>query len=169
MKDIIKVFKILLVGMLVAVIIYPFLHEFGHILAALLVGWRVYEIQLFPVPYIICEEFGKNRFEGAIIGVSGMLFPFLVSFLLDNEKFWSWLIALFLRVISALAFALSYIAILCYESDVMWKNEDIVTTMETLEISSSYWLVMMLMCFCLAVSSICFNEPTKRIETFFGL
>lgn len=169
MKDGIKVFGILLIGVLVAIVIYPFLHELGHTLAALFTGSTVYEFRLFPIPYVMCSGAEMSGFESAIIGVSGMILPFIISLLFNSKKFWLWLFSFYLRGISTLAFALSYIAVLCYESEIIWENEDIVKTIELSGISSSVWLVMMLLLFCISASIIYFNKPIRRIETFFEL
>lgn len=169
MKDVKKVFGILSMGVVVAIFCYPFLHELGHAIAVLITGATLYEFQIFPIPYVLCDNGEIGRLGNAVIGMAGMVFPFSFSMLLNSKRFWLWLFSFYLKGISALAFALSYVAVLCYESKIVWQNEDIIKIIELSGMSSSFWLVVMLTLFCLCASSIYFNKPIKRIENFFGI
>ena len=169
MKDLKKILGILLIGLIVVFFCYPFLHELGHAIAIIITGSTLYEVHLFPVPYVMCDSETVGKFGGAVIGVSGMLLPFAFSILLSRKRFWLWLFSFYFKGVSALAFALSYVAVLCYESQIIWQNEDIVKTIELSGISSSFWLALMLTLFCISVSSIYFNKPIKRIENFFEI
>ena len=169
MKDALKVAYILFIGLLVAIFIYPFFHEAGHYIAALLTGLKIYDFNLFPFPYVVCDNAEIEGIKGAVIGISGMLLPFFAAFLFNSKKFSMWLFSFFLSGISALAFVLSYLAVLCYESKIIWKNEDIVKIIELSKISSSFWLVIMLSLFGLATAFIYFNYPLKRIKEFFEI
>lgn len=169
MKDTIKVVGVLLVGLAVALFVYPFFHETGHVIAILIVGLEIYEIKLFPSAYVVCESANVGGVENAIIGISGMLLPLVASLLINSKNFWLWLLSFFLSGISALAFVLSCIAVLCYELEIVWENEDAVKIIEQSEISSSFCLVIMLFLFCLTVLRICFNRPLQRIENYFNI
>lgn len=169
MKDVQKVFGILLMGIVVVIFCYPFLHELGHAIAILLTGSTLHEFQIFPIPYVVCDSGDIGRFGCAVIGVSGMLLPFVFSFLLSGKRFWTWLFSFYLKGISVLAFALSYVAVLCYESKIVWQNEDIIKTIELSGMTSSFWLVVMLVLFYVSALSIYFNKPIKRIENFFEI
>lgn len=124
MKDVLKLFEIASIALVTAVIIYPLLHESGHTLAIMLNGGNLYEIHLFPTP---CVVSGYDTFEAetiCFIGISGILFPPLVALTVKTKRFWLWLIGTVIKCISALSFAISYIAILCYEYGMVWHNED---------------------------------------------
>ena len=60
MKDILKYLGLFFVGLFVAIIIYPFLHEAGHSMAAILVGAKVIDFNLLPLPYVTCEVSSLN-------------------------------------------------------------------------------------------------------------
>lgn len=169
MKEAKKIFGVLLMGIMVTVVIYPCLHELGHSIAIGITGATLYKFRILPTPYVMYNGNGINEFENVFIGISGMLFPFVFSLLFNGKRFWMWLFSFYLKGISAFAFALSYIAVLCYESKIIWQNEDIVQVIQLSGISSSFWLVMMLLLFCLNALIIYFNKPFKRIEKFFEI
>lgn len=169
MKDVKKIFGILLMGIVVVLFFYPFLHELGHAIAVLITGATLHEFQILPIPYVVCDNGEISGFGNAAIGIAGMLLPFVFSMLISSKRFWLWLFSFYLKGISALAFALSYVAVLCYESKIVWQNEDVVKIIELSGMSSSFWLVAMLALFCSCVSSIYLNKPIKRIENFFGI
>ena len=75
MKDAVKLFGILFFGLLTAVIIYPFLHESGHLIAAVLLGAEVLEFNLFPLPNILCNMANMSIVEKIIIGLNGLFLP----------------------------------------------------------------------------------------------
>lgn len=79
MKDIIKLIAITVTGFFIAVIFYPFLHEGGHSLAAVIVGAKVEEFNLYPLPNVLCNVQSVGTMGLVIIGISGMLFRFLIT------------------------------------------------------------------------------------------
>ena len=79
MKDAVKLFGILFFGLLTAVIIYPFLHESGHLIAAVLLGAEVLEFNLFPLPNVLCDMTHMRDISIIIVGLNGLFFPISFS------------------------------------------------------------------------------------------
>ena len=52
MKDTIKAIGLFVVGLTVAAIVYPVMHELAHSLVAIAVGARVVEINILPVSFV---------------------------------------------------------------------------------------------------------------------
>lgn len=169
MKDIIKLLGILLTGLFVAIFFYPFLHESGHAVASVLCGAELHEFHLFPLPYVVCNVYSLGNIQQSFIGIFGMLLPLIFSLFIRTKKFWFWLITCMIKGISAMAFGISYIAILCYESGIVWQNEDIIKVIRISQTKSSIWLVIMLVMFCITFVALYFNNPLKRIEKYFGV
>lgn len=48
-SDFLNIIGMVILGITVAVLIYPFLHEAGHSLAAFLVGAEVVEVEILPL------------------------------------------------------------------------------------------------------------------------
>lgn len=169
MKYVVKIFGILFTGLFVATVLYPFLHEFGHAAATVLSGANLCEFRLFPQPYVVCNLSRLSFWGQCIIGISGMLLPFLLSCLVRSKRFWLWIVCFFLKSISIFAFGISYVAVLCYESGIIFKNEDIVKVVQISGSNSFLWLIMMLSLICLAVVSLYFDKPLERLKRYFNI
>ncbi len=144
MKDILKCIGLLIVGLFVAVMVYPFLHESGHSLVAFLVGARVIEFNLLPLPYIVCEVSEVGNIGKALIGLGGIVIPFIVSMSFKPKRFWLWYANLLIKGISIYAILLSVIAIIFYINDVNWQNEDIVQVLNIFPHSG--WIFLVVLC-----------------------
>lgn len=106
--------ELLGIGLFVAVLLYPFLHEAGHSICAIIFGAKVVDFTLFPLPSILCNVTGVGEVGIACISVSGMLFPIFVSFLISGQRFGMCYTRMLLRMISALAFAISAVSVLLH-------------------------------------------------------
>ena len=110
MKDILKCAGLLAVGLFVAVIAYPFLHESGHFLAALFLGEKVVDYSIFPTPYVICKMSLLSEFNVVLIGLAGMYLPMIITFIVRPKSFWLWYGVLVTKGICLLSFAISFIS-----------------------------------------------------------
>lgn len=133
MKDVFKCFGLLIVGLFVAVIGYPFLHETGHSIIALAVGAKVIDFSLLPLPYVICEISMINGFGLILIGLSGMYLPMIFSLIIRPKSFWFWYGILITKGICILSFVISLVSIVLYNFGVNVLNEDIVQIMNIFE------------------------------------
>lgn len=76
MKAVVKAVNLLIVGLAVAVFIYPMLHELGHSVFALCVGSEVLDVTLFPFPSVVCCMDTQKDIAVALVGFGGMLLRF---------------------------------------------------------------------------------------------
>lgn len=131
MKYFVRVMMILIIGLAVAVVIYPFLHETGHSIAAVIVGGEVVEYHLFPLPNVLCNVGRVSSTGKVIIGISGMLFPIAITtlFLKPQKKFFMWYANLILRGICILSIAITIFATILYMIGKPVANEDITTVL----------------------------------------
>lgn len=102
--DALIIFAMAGIGLFIAIILYPFLHESGHSLAAFVVGADVTEFCVLPVPYVMCNVASLTEIQQMIIGVSGMAFPIIIALVIPKRWFWTWYIRFVLLGISLLAF-----------------------------------------------------------------
>lgn len=143
MKDTIKAIGLFVVGLFVAVIIYPVLHELAHSLIALTVGAKVIEINILPVPSMLCDVKSVDSTGMVAIGMSGMLLPYFLSAVIRPKSFWIWYANYIVKGISALAFVISTISTVCFLMGNPLPNDD--TTQTLMVWSGSKWI-------CLAMS-----------------
>lgn len=164
-KDVFKGTAMLVVGLLVSVVVYPFLHEFGHVLAAWCVNAKVLKVTYFPVPSVLCEVGDMANIGKVIIGFGGMVFPMLVARLISQKWFAFWYARMLLQGISIMAFVISIVSILLRKN----PQDDMVQVLQYWEYGRS----MLLFILCVAVLLIIFlivrDKPVKRLYEFWGV
>lgn len=125
MKEILKVFILLVTGLFVAVLVYPFIHEAGHCICTFLVGAKITDVNLLPIPYVVCETKDVSVAGQMIIGLGGMTFP--VLFCIHSYKhFLLRFCSLLLSLICAYSFVLSLVGIIGYCNGLIFESDDVV-------------------------------------------
>ncbi len=125
MKDVIKGLGLIVVGLMTAILFYPLLHELGHSATAFLVGAEVVEFQILPVPYVLCNMITCGKLGMAMVGVGGMVVPFLITEIRIPKRFWTWYIWFVIRCICLLSFIISLTGIVTFALGKPISNEDI--------------------------------------------
>ena len=125
MKLALKFFTLLGLGLLTVLIIYPFLHESGHSLAILLLGGNVKSFNILPVPYVLCQMNEYNKIDFFIVGFSGMLLPYLISFFIQKRNFGVCYLRIALRLICLISFVFGIVSAYLYQKGSGIKNDDI--------------------------------------------
>ena len=121
-----KTVKLLGLGLLSAVFIYPFLHETGHSFGAVLAGAKVMEMRVFPQPYVVCETAKIGAFRTAFIALSGPFLPLVFSFVLKPRRFAFWYINLSVKIISVYGITLSFFAAIFHLFGISLPSDDAV-------------------------------------------
>jgi len=132
MKSYIKVFVFLFLGLCLAIFIYPFLHELGHVIASLLLGLQCREFHLLPMPYVLCDMSQAREIDYYIVGSSGIIFPIISSQLLRpfyNKNIFIDFTVFIIEGISALACAISLISIFLLQFGYELKEDDITSVL----------------------------------------
>ena len=132
MKDAAKLLGLLAVGLFTAVLLYPFLHEFGHAAAAILAGAKVEEFHLLPLPNVLCNMRGVCAAGKAWIGAGGIALPIVIAALPCPKGFWTWYIRLLLKGISLLAVLISAVSAVLFLYGRPVANEDITQMLQLL-------------------------------------
>ncbi len=127
MKSIQKVLGLLGIGLVTAVLIYPLLHEAGHVLTSVLLGGRVVALSWLPLPSVVSEVGRLSAAATALIGWGGLLLPALLSLLLRPRRFCLWYGVFVLRFICLLSFLLAAASAVCYTLGHPLPNDDITT------------------------------------------
>lgn len=152
----------LFVGLLTAIFIYPFLHEGGHALAAIFAGGKVYEFQLLPLPFVTCESSNISLLGMIMIGLSGMLFPLLFSWVIYLKNFWIWLIGVYLNFICLLSFAISLYGCIRFISGRPIVNEDITKVLQLCPRQSSVFLLGLIVLIIGMVIQMIISKPLQH-------
>lgn len=67
-------------------VIYPVLHEVGHILGALLFGGEIVAVSYLPTPSIICSFVALTGLQNALISFAGLLLPIIIFVIMPSGK-----------------------------------------------------------------------------------
>ncbi len=162
MKKIWKYIGLFAFGLFTAGILYPFLHESGHSILAILLGSRVVEFQILPIPMMVCDAGQKALWQQIAIGFGGMGLPVLFSAVLFTRKFWIWYVGLLLTLINILALVISAVSVF---SPV--PNDDAATILRLWPNGG----LTCLMCFLIMIFglfvAVILSRPVKRISDYF--
>lgn len=130
MKDFIKLIYVAAVGGVTAILLYPLIHEAGHALSAILFGADIKELRIFPNAYVICDVSNARKFGKIVIGLSGVLLPFLLTVFVQPKRFWGWFTCFIVRGVCILSFGISFFAIVLFNLGREIENEDIVQVLK---------------------------------------
>lgn len=161
-NNIIKSGMLLIVGLGVAIVIYPVIHELGHSIIAVIVGAEIIEITLLPLPSILCNV--RNVSEGGmiLISIGGSLFPLLLA-IIAPKCFWGWYSCFTIRWISLWSFIISEITVVLFCLGISFETEDV---MHILKESQQYtWICLVFYLFLIVATSmlIVYSKPINRI------
>lgn len=169
MKDALKCFGLLAVGLLTAIFLYPFLHELGHTLAALIFGRQVYDFRLLPMPSVMCEMDVTNELSIIVVGFSGMLLPYFLCLVPPRKSFWIWYLWAIISGICLLSFAVSIAAIILYVNGNPMANEDITQIMKFTNEYYVLYLVILIGLSIIRATQVVRTKPIKRCMKYFGV
>jgi len=169
MRDALKCMGLLAVGLLTAIFLYPLLHELGHMLTAVVFGYKVLNFQLLPLPSVMCEMDMINRFTIIVVGFGGMLLPYFISLIPPRKQFWLWYLWLVISVICLLSFVISIVGIVSYKMGMPINNEDITQIMVHSEENHILYLITLIALFVFRIIQIIYTKPIKRCLIEFGV
>ncbi len=169
LSDVLTMIGIIVIGLTVAIFVYPFLHESGHSIAAFAAGAEVKEFCILPVPYVICNVAMLTNWQQIIIGVSGAFFPLFISLIIPRKWFWSWYIRFLLMGISLLAFVISTVTLICPDG-IQFNPQDDMLQVAGLWFGSPTSLLLLLCGMCIViVLFISRDRPGRMICKRFGV
>lgn len=169
MKDFKKIIWLLIIGLFTAVLLYPTLHELGHSLTTILLGGKILEFHLFPLPNMLCDGSSVGEIGLVIIGLSGMLIPFFVSLLLNPKPFLLWYISQLIKCISVLAFGISLMSLLGKGYGFSISNDDIITVLKYWPEGNDFCIATIISLLFMALYSIYRQRPLKRLYCYLGI
>ena len=164
-KDMLKILLISGLGLFVAILGYPFLHELGHILASAIVGADVLNLTLFPIPSVLCDVSGVSENGLVIIGFGGLVLPTVCSLLIPRKWFVSWYLRTLLQGMSAFAAVVSFVSVLFGIN----PQDDMIQVLKFWEYGNVELLLILLFCSISLCLMIAFDSPGRRIYKYFEI
>lgn len=169
MKDFLKIFGMTAIGAFVAVVLYPAVHEFGHVGMALLVGGKCTQVTFFPVPSVICNVTQVKNKSLIAIGLAGLILPLFLSVILSAKQFWVWYGMILFKGITALSMVVAMVTIVLHLNGILVQDDDI-TQVLNLWNEGAYWLLAGAAGACLLLcTDILAEHPVERIVKEFEI
>lgn len=166
MKMSLNLAVLLFLGLFIAILWYPFLHELGHGMVAVLVGASIEDFRMFPVAYVLCNVYGIGDFGQVLIGISGMLFPFICGIIINCKNFWLWYVGLVLNIIPTIAFTISIVGCFLFEKNPI-QNDDITQILNINAIPKIFWIIVFSVLIIWSVFRIINSCPITRCDNYF--
>lgn len=139
MKDFLKVIFTMIIGLTIAIVIYPLIHELGHFTACKIVGAEVSKFNLFPA-YVNCNISNISKQGVIIIGICGNLIPtivcMLITVLVKPNNIYTWYAKTHLAFTCCLSWVLSLVNIIAIIQG--YGDLDIVKTEDIAQIVIKY-------------------------------
>lgn len=129
--------------------------------ATIAFGGSVGKVSIFPAAYTECDVLSVRPLGKAVIGLSGMIFPMLFSWL-RFKNFYVWYPVFVLRGIIFLSFAISAVSIGLFYNGTIVENEDVV---QVIRICSEHTVMAIALVIVMAVLSavlILTDHPIKQ-------
>ena len=174
MKDIIKIIKMAVVLLTIAIIIYPFTHELGHTLACIMLGAEVLEFRILPIPYVLCNITFMNKIDNIIIGNAGNIFPAIIvyiTYLFKLKNFNIRLARFYFNFCCILSYIIAIISIIITKLgkfNLVYQDD----TAQLVNMYNNIWLEYIIIYTTLTIISltiIIINKPIKAILEYFDL
>lgn len=163
MKDFLTVIKLTLIGLFVAIIAYPLIHETGHILATAMTGGKLIALSWVPVPNVLCEVNSTNITALAITSLAGMVFPMVLVFMLMRSKGLFRYGVLIFSMVTILSAVIDTGVAFLHINGMVVQNDDIASFMEF-----TGWTVQALLLMagllCVSVTGFFLLKPANTIK-----
>lgn len=169
MKDALKCFGLLAVGLLTAIFLYPFFHELGHAITAIIFGSDVSDFRLLPIPSVMCRMDMTNKFAIISVGFGGMLLPYFLSIASPGKHFWIWYLWLVTSGICLLSFTVSIVGVILFRIGMPIVNEDITQIMRCSDEYYLLYLAILILLSILRIVQIARTKPIKRCMEEFSV
>lgn len=155
--------------MISSLLLYPIIHELGHVLTAILLKVKIIELRIFPSAYIICELDGQNERDCAIIAMGGLFFPFVILAFNKCQSFLCWYIITLIKLFYVISLMISNISIVIFYSTNLMIDYDIEPILIYFKEYSAVLLVVMCFMAIVMTLSIIKSKPKSKIEKYFDL
>ena len=152
LKNILKYIGLFVIGLTMAVVIYPVIHEFSHSVVATVIGVTVIKVSIFPLPYVLCDMVNSSIINVVAVGMSGIVLPFALSLLIKTKNFWIWYANYIIVGISTFSFAITIVSTILFMMGKPMNNDD-VTQILTLYPDAG-WFVLVIAVLLLAIGII---------------
>ena len=161
----VKSASVVAVSVFTSIIVYPLLHEAGHITAALIIGYEIKEIGIDSALYIRFMA-DSNVLKVLFVTFGGMVLPVLVSWLIPGRCFYLWLIKTVIIATGAVVVLLSVLSVVLCIAGFDIRENDLISVAEFSSASVCICLVLSVLIEALLFYVLKSQRPFERMYIF---
>lgn len=169
MKLFFNILLLILVGLLVCLVVYPFLHEIGHCIFAYVLSCDVKNINFTNDISVDCVVNAQNKWLIVFVALGGLIFPFIIAVLFRMKSFWLWCASVLLKLVCLLSFVISIVsAVLTLSGSVNIHDDSTVVINYAPQLIIPYLLavfMMFIICLFLVIKTDFINKILVRFWT----
>lgn len=143
------------VAVFVSFIIYPMLHETGHMIGASIAGANIKELTVLSQPAVVCSF--ENRETCIFVGCAGTVFPTVVALSYSPKSFVLWYANFILRAVIMFTGMVSMASVFAFFQTAPVKNDDVTVMLSIAPEKSGQVLLIVFLCTVFTAQS-CFKE-----------
>lgn len=163
MKDFYRFSSLSLISFSIAIIVYPLIHEFGHIISTAFLGGKIVNVSMFPIPNVYCSVGGINPNGMMLISISGIGLPWFLSLFLKFQRFTLWFGFLIFKLITVYSLLLSVIAIISQKTEYCIKNDDMLIFIQNYSGKSQNIIFILVLMNIILLLNICKQQPIRML------
>lgn len=167
MKDAFKGVLLIAIGLVAAIIVYPFTHELGHSIAAWISGAQIYEFHLLPIPNVLCRFNSMNLKSVVLVSFGGMIFPAVLTGMRSPKPFLLWYLWLVIKGICALSFLVSLWALTFFQTGLEIANDDMIQVLQFAPEYRAIYLGTMIGLLIITVVQLVRAKPLEKCIKYF--
>lgn len=163
MKKLYLCVGLFVVGIITTIFLYPFFHELGHIIFAYLICVKIREITFLPLPSVLCEIESQNNTSIILVGIGGLVLPYLISIMVPKKYFWAWYVWLLFSCICIYSLVLSVLSYVFYLCEFTFVCDDIWIIMKYTNNRYDCFVWLFLILIIIRLLQIIKSHPIQRI------
>lgn len=123
-KAVFKIVFLIFSGIFLIYPVYPFLHECGHMIAALIVGGKEITLDMSFPPSVLCNIGNVSPFGSYIISVFGSLFPCIFSLFPFDKNYYLTILKIYINALGISACSYSIVVAILFSTGIYQDIHD---------------------------------------------
>ena len=169
MKVVCKGAALAAVGLAAAIIVYPFTHELGHVIAVRLSGGQICEFHLFPIPNVLCKFDSTDMMSMILAGFGGVLFPLVVTGIHPPKPFLLWYLWLSVKGICVWSLLLSLWELVFFQTELEIVNDDIAQVLRFAPEYRAVYFAVIIAALTITAMQLARSRPLDKCMEYFNM
>lgn len=162
MKEKINILFLVVIALFVCIVVYPIVHELGHVIIAKLLGIEVVGVSIFPYS-ILCSSKELSDSKEIAIALGGLALPIVICLFEITEKFFSWYMLFIFHAVTELSILIEIIIIYLNRKGIVYKNDDMTIILEINNKIGLYLMIILTFIFIVLFRKLVKKCPCEKI------